>query len=117
MTSRQSRRGRSSGSRLAPFDRRALSCAAPAPIVGTGAAKRSFKFDRLVFSGFVELRSPDLVRSLVLAAADTERYATTKIANSRLLHNLDQPPPPPPPAAALQRADQHLSRNEHPPRA
>src|ERR1700692_3971091 len=51
----------------------------PKPILGTGAAKRSFEFDRLVFSGFVERRSPDLVRSLVLAAAETERHAKTKI--------------------------------------
>src|SRR6266853_6663190 len=80
-----------SGSRLAPFDRRALSCAAPAPIFGTGAAKRSFKFDRLVFSSFVELRPPDLVRSLVLAAAETERYAKTKIEIAGVLQNIDQP--------------------------
>ena len=37
----------------ADFDRRPLSCTAPAPLFGTGAAKRSFKFDRLVFSSFV----------------------------------------------------------------
>src|SRR6266853_3920575 len=80
-----------SGSRDAPFDRRALSCAAPAPIFGTGAAKRSFKFDRLVFSSFVELGPPDLVRSLVLAAAETERYAKTKIEIAGVLQNIDQP--------------------------
>src|SRR6266853_6795323 len=102
----------SSGSRLAPFDRRALFCTAPAPIFGTGAAKRSFKFDRLVFSGFVERRSPDLVRSLVLAAAETERYAKTKIEIVGVLQNVDEPLGVDLRAAALQRVDQHVCRNE-----
>src|ERR1700692_3971087 len=55
--------------------------AARAPIFGTGAAKRSFEFDRLVFSGFVQRRSPDLVRSLVLAAAGTARDAKANIGD------------------------------------
>src|SRR5216684_64362 len=89
-----------------------LFCTAPAPIFGTGAATRSFKFDRLVFSGFVERRSPDLVRSLVLAAAETERYAKTKIEIAGVLQNIDEPLGVDLRAAAPQRVDQHVCRNE-----
>src|ERR1700676_3791684 len=75
-------------------------------------SKRSFKFDRLVFSGFVERRSPDLVRSLVLAATETERYAKTKIEIVGVLQNVDEPLGVDLRAAALQRVDQHVCRNE-----
>src|SRR5262249_52389905 len=54
-------------------------------------AKRSFEIEWLIFPRFVERRSPDLVRSLVLAAAEADRDAKTKIEIAGVLQNIDEP--------------------------
>src|SRR6266849_7906909 len=50
----------------------------------------SFKFDGLVLPVFVDRRSPDLVRSLVFGAAETEIGAKTQVESARVLQGVDQ---------------------------
>src|SRR5229473_5890737 len=50
----------------------------------------SFKLDGLVLPVFVDRRSPDLVRSLVFGAAETEIGAKTQIEIARVLQGVDQ---------------------------
>src|SRR5216683_3722514 len=49
-----------------------------------------FEFDRLVFSVFVDRRSPDLVRSLVFGAAKTELGSKTQVEIARVLQDVDE---------------------------
>src|SRR6267378_858512 len=48
----------------------------------------SFKFDRLVLAAFIERRSPDLVRSLVVSAAETELGSKTPIELAGILQDV-----------------------------
>src|ERR1700704_6699483 len=50
----------------------------------------SFKFDRLVLAAFIERRSPDLVRSLVFSAAETELGSKTQIELAGILQDVDE---------------------------
>ncbi len=49
-----------------------------------------FEFDRLVFSVFVDSRSPDLVRSLVFGATKTELGSKTQVEIARVLQDVDE---------------------------
>src|SRR3984893_7079209 len=54
------------------------------------AISQLFEFDRLVFSVFVDRRSPDFVRRLVFRAAKTEIGAKTQVEIARVLQDVDQ---------------------------
>ena len=76
------------------------------------APRRSFEFDRLVFSAFVERRSPDLVRGLVLATAEAHRRAETEIEAAGVLEDVDQPLAVDLRPAAPEAVDQDVGGNE-----
>jgi hypothetical protein len=54
------------------------------------AISQLFELDRLVFSVFVDRRSPDLVRSLVFRAAKTELGSKTQVEIARVLQDVDE---------------------------
>jgi hypothetical protein len=54
------------------------------------AISQLFEFDRLVFSVFVDRRSPDLVRSLVFGAAKTELGSKAQVEIARVLQDVDE---------------------------
>lgn len=50
----------------------------------------SFKFDRLIRSGFIKRRSPNLVRSLVFPADKTERGSKSQVKIVGILQDVDE---------------------------
>jgi hypothetical protein len=59
-------------------------------ICACSAISQLFELDRLVFSVFVDRRSPDLVRSLVFGAAKTELGSKTQVEIARILQDVDE---------------------------
>src|SRR5260370_38754509 len=47
-----------------------------------------FKFDGLVLAGFIQRRAPDLVRSLVFGAANTELGSKAKVGVRHILQDV-----------------------------
>src|SRR6266849_8157508 len=71
----------------------------------------SFKFDGLVLAAFIERRSPDLVRSLVFSAAETELGSKTQIELPGILQDADELLGIELRSATLECLDQDVCRN------
>src|SRR6266851_8030656 len=72
----------------------------------------SFKFDSLVLAAFIERRSPNLVRSLVFGAAETELGSKTQIELAGILQDVDELLGIELRSATLKCLDQDVCRNK-----